>query len=62
MERTTLPVGFGMALAQNAPAMRAFGSMSEAEQQSVLERTKQVRSKNEMRQLVSELAEGIARN
>jgi hypothetical protein len=40
MERTTLPVGFGMALAQNAPAMRAFASMSEAEQQAVLEQTK----------------------
>ena len=56
MERTTLPVGFGMALAQNATAMRAFASMSEAEQQAVLERTKQVRSKNEMRQLVDQLA------
>ena len=56
MERTTLPVGFGMALAQNAQAMRAFASMSEAEQQAVLEQTKQVRSKNEMRQLVDRLA------
>ena len=56
MERTTLPVGFGMALAQNALAMRAFASMSEAEQQAVLEQTKQVRSKNEMRQLVDRLA------
>ena len=56
MENTKLPVGFGMALAQNAPAMRAFASMSEAEQQAVLEQTKQVRSKNEMRQLVDRLA------
>jgi len=62
MERNTLPVGFGMALAQNAPAMRAFASMSEAEQQAVLDRTKQVRSKNEMRQLVDDLANGNAQN
>ncbi|MBQ2061370.1 MAG: hypothetical protein II458_01715 [Oscillospiraceae bacterium] len=57
MEQNNLPVGFGMTLAQNAPALRAFAAMSEEEQQAVLEQTKQVRSKIEMRQLVERLAE-----
>ncbi len=56
MENNNLPVGFGMALAQNAPALRSFAAMSESEQQDVLERVKTVRSKNEMRQLVEQLA------
>ena len=57
MESSNVPVGFGMALAQNAPALRAFAAMSEDEQDAVLARIRQVRSKNEMRRLVEQLAE-----
>ncbi len=57
MENNHLPVGFGMALAQNAPALRAFAAMSESEQQAVLEQIKQVRSKSEMRKMVENLAQ-----
>ena len=57
MERNNLPSGFGMALAQNAPALRAFAAMSESEQNAVLEQIRQVRSKDKMRKMVEKLAQ-----
>lgn len=50
-----LPLGFGMALAQNETAMRKFEALSAEKKQSILEKTHSVRSKQEMQQLVSEL-------
>ena len=58
MDERALPLGFGMALAQNESAMHAFESLTEAEKQAVLQRTHAVRSKGEMQQLVAGLAEG----
>lgn len=55
MEKRELPLGFGMALAQNEAAMHAFEAMSEGEKQAVLQRTHSVRSKAEMRQLIAGL-------
>lgn len=55
MEKTALPLGFGMALAQNEPAMKRFEAMTESEKMTVIEQAKQVRSKREMQQLVSRL-------
>lgn len=57
MESNALPLGLGMALAQNEAAMKKFESMSEAEKQSLIQRTHQVDSKSEMRRLVSELTD-----
>ena len=53
-----LPLGFGMALAQNEAAMRKFESLSESEKLSLLQQVHNVRSKAEMRQLVSGLTQG----
>ena len=50
-----LPMGFGMALAQNEAAMKQFESLSEAQKQAVIQRTHQVTSKQEMRKLVASL-------
>ena len=50
-----LPLGFGMALAQNQATMQKFASMSESEKQAVLQQAHNVRSKEEMRLLVSSL-------
>lgn len=50
-----LPMGFGMALAQNEAAMKQFESLSEAQKQAVIQRTHSVSSKQEMRQLVADL-------
>lgn len=57
MDKTALPLGFGMALAQNEPAMERFASLAEAEKQAVIQRTHQVKSKEEMRNLVAELTD-----
>lgn len=56
MEETKLPIGFGMALAMNAAAMKEFASMTEAKQDMVLEKARSVSSKGEMQQLVARLA------
>lgn len=50
-----LPLGFGMALAQNETAMRHFEALTEAEKLAVIRRTHSVSSKQEMRQLVDSL-------
>ncbi len=50
-----LPLGFGMALAQNEAAMHRFERLNETEKQAVLHQVHNVRSKEEMRNLVSGL-------
>lgn len=50
-----LPLGFGMALAQNEAAMQAFEAMTEPEKEAVIRKTHSVRSKREMQQLVDQL-------
>lgn len=58
MSEIELPLGFGMALAQNERAMAKFESLSESEKQAVLARTHSVTSKQEMQALVSGLVNG----
>ena len=55
MEQYVLPLGFGMALAQNEAAMKRFEALPEAEKQALIERTQKVSSKSEMRRLVDGL-------
>lgn len=55
MDRNMLPLGFGMALAQNEAAMKRFKSMTEPEKQALIARCRQVKSKREMQQLVNRL-------
>lgn len=57
MEKTSLPLGFAMALAQNEPAMKRFESLSETEKHAFLQRTQAVNYKDEMQRLVSELSD-----
>ena len=50
-----MPLGLGMALAQNLPAMNRFARMTPAEQRAVIARTHGVTSSEEMRALVDSL-------
>ena len=50
-----LPLGLGMALAQNEAAMQRFTAMTEAEKQALIQQCHQVQSKREMQQLVNQL-------
>lgn len=58
MEKMELPLGFGMALAQNEAAMKKFETLTEAQKQAVLQQAHSVGSKREMQQLVSHIGEG----
>lgn len=50
-----LPLGFGMALAQNPEAMACFARLSPGERDAVLERSRRAQSRGQMQQIVNDL-------
>lgn len=56
MDFYKIPIGFGMALAVNEPAMNAYAAMTEAQKQEIINRAHSVRSEREMHDLVASLA------
>ena len=56
MDFYKVPIGFGMALAMNQPAMNAYTAMTEAQKQDILNKAHNVRSEKEMHDLVNSLA------
>lgn len=52
-----LPLGFGMALAQQPDAMKKFSNMTEDEQNIILSEIHNINSKQEMQSFVSRLAD-----
>jgi len=56
MEQKEIPLGFGMALAQNPDAMRVFSNFSEIRQSEILQKAHTVKSKYEMQSLVDNLS------
>lgn len=58
MNSIDLPLGFGMALAQNESAMKNFEKLTESEKAAVIEKTHSLKSKSEMQNLVSSLTNG----
>jgi len=57
MDFYKVPIGFGMALAMNEPAMAAYAAMTEQQKQEILNRAHNARSEKEMHRIV----DGIAR-
>ena len=57
MEQEPVPVGFGLALMQNEEAANAFAMMTREAKRAIWAQARQVRSKAEMQQLVSRIAE-----
>ena len=55
MQEFELPLGFGMALAQNEQAMKNFEKLSADEKQAIIDKTHEVKSKKEMKSLVNSL-------
>jgi hypothetical protein len=55
MEKYEMPVGFGIALAQRPEAMEKFTALSEAQKQEIINGTRLVSSKAEMRQYVDKI-------
>ena len=50
-----MPMGLGIALAQNLDAMNYFASLPKAAQKKIIERTHSISSKQEMRTFVQSL-------
>lgn len=55
MTNDKMPLGFGMALAQNPQAMEKFALLSEEKKQELISGTHSVNSKQEMRQYVNNI-------
>lgn len=59
MDFYKVPIGFGMALAQNTAAMNRYAHLTEPQKQDILNRAHNVHSEKEMYALVASLANGI---
>lgn len=57
MDYNTLPIGLGLAFANNRAAMDRFVDMTDDEKEEFVERSRGAMSKKEMEQLVGSLAE-----
>ena len=58
MDFYKVPIGFGMALAVNEPAMNAYAAMTEEQKQAIINKAHNVRSEKEMHNLATSLANG----
>ena len=58
MDFYKVPIGFGMELAMNQPAMAAYAAMTEVQKQEILTKAHNVRSEREMHNLVDSLVGG----
>lgn len=55
MDYREVPIGFGLALAQNEDAVNAFAMMTGEQKQEIWAQARNVRSKKEMQDLVASL-------
>lgn len=56
MNFAEVPIGFGMALAQNEKAMNAYAMMTKEQKNAILAKAHNARSENEMERIVSSIA------
>lgn len=56
MDFYKVPIGFGMALAMNEPAMAAYAAMTEQQKQTILNKAHNARSEKKMHQIVNSIA------
>lgn len=55
--RPTVPIGLGYALAENSEALKFFAALSEQRRKEVIEQTRAITSKAEMRAFVERLGQ-----
>ena len=55
MNFTEVPIGFGMALAQNEEAMNTFTMMTKEEKQAIWNKAHSAQSEQEMHQIVNNI-------
>ncbi len=56
MDFTQMPMGFGMALAMNFPAMNAYSAMTDDQKQAILNKACNAHTQEEMHKIVNNLA------
>lgn len=56
MDFYKVPIGFGMALAMNPPALNAYSAMTEEQKQAILSKAHNARSEKEMHNIVNSIA------
>jgi len=56
MDFYKVPIGFGMALSMNPPALNAWSAMTEEQQQAILSKAHNARSEEEMHRIVNSLS------
>lgn len=56
LSNNEIPIGFSMALAKDTTAMNAFSAMPEARREQVIEGSRNIQSKQDMEQYVSNLS------
>lgn len=56
MDFYKVPIGFGMALAMNHPAMEVYAAMTDQQKQTILDKAHNARSEKEMHQIVASIA------
>ena len=59
MDFYKVPIGFGMALAMNPPALNAYSAMTQEQKQDLLNKAHNARSEKEMHEIVNSIAGGI---
>lgn len=55
MDFSEVPIGFGMALAENETAVNAYAMMTKEQKQAYLNRAHHARSEQEMEQIISDI-------
>ena len=56
MNFAEVPIGFGMALAQNEKAVNAYAMMTKEQKNAILQKAHNARSEKEMQEIVSSIA------
>ena len=56
MDFAEVPIGFGMALAQNEKAVNAYAMMTKEQKNAILEKAHKARSEKEIHQIVNGIA------
>ena len=56
MDYTTVPIGFGNALAENETAVNAYAMMTKEEKNAILAKAHKAKTRQEMQQIVADIA------
>lgn len=55
MDYYRVPIGFGMALAMNPPALNVYSAMTEDQKQAILSRAHNAHSQQEMHEIINSI-------